>query len=390
MKHFHVVVEPFKLLNLLTLEGIQQVNEHGTVTFSGIIPPELEDEYISMALSGTWAKILEIDDKGTEKVYFQGIVTAIDILSEDELKTIFVTLKTGTYLMDTGVHTRSYQTPSMTYDTVLSSYTKDYPNSGLLMKKGLSLFEADVIYYLYRTKEIYRLGQQINFNDKPMYIYKIKTEYYQAELIHTYYIKSLNGFLEPKTFNANAIGVSFYSVITAVEKDIVQISINDDENKGGCGSRWFPYSTVYSTPDGTGWYCMPEIGDAVRIYIPMEDEAKAYVISSTHLTSSAGDERVNPDFKSIMNKQKKEVLFTPDSLIFTNNNGMSVEILDDEGIKIISDKSIVFESDEAIEMVSTQSTITVLSPEQVVFKQGDTTTQLQKNIAFNGAQVHLD
>jgi hypothetical protein len=466
MKHFYVVVEPFEILNLLTLNGVQEVNEHGTVTFSGIIEPELEEEYIKMSLSSTWAKVLEVDAQGDEKLYFHGVVTSIDISSEGNLKTIFVTLKTGTYLMDTAIHTRSYQTPSMTYDEVLSSYTKDYHKSDFLMKKGkgesinhlimqyretdwsftkrvsshlntviipecslegvkyffgikesgavdtiktstykmqkdateyhvkmqkgLSLFEADAIYYLYCTREIYRLGEQINFNDKPMYIYKIETKHNKGELLHTYYLKSLNGFLVAKTFNANAIGVSFYSVITSVEKDIVQISINDDENKVGCGSRWFPYSTVYSTSDGTGWYCMPEVGDAVRMYIPTEDEAKSYIISSTHLSSSSSDERVNPDFKSIMNKQKKEVLFKPDSLIFTNNNGMSIEILDNEGIKIISDKAIIFESDEAIEMTSTQSTVTVSSPQSITFNQGDTTTQLKKNIAFNGAQIHLD
>lgn len=47
---------------------------------------------------------------------------------------------------------------------------------------------------------------------------------------------------------------------------------------------------------------MPEIGDTVRFYVPNYDEPEAYVISSTHLQSSAPDERVNPDYKSIMNK----------------------------------------------------------------------------------------
>lgn len=59
---------------------------------------------------------------------------------------------------------------------------------------------------------------------------------------------------------------------------------------------------------------MPEINDRVRLYVPTEDEAQAYVISSTHLevkeenkNKDIGDNRrVNPDYKSIMNKQGKE------------------------------------------------------------------------------------
>lgn len=77
-----------------------------------------------------------------------------------------------------------------------------------------------------------------------------------------------------------------------MERDTVQVLIGCDENQAGCGTRVFPYATVYSTPDGTGWYCMPEIGDAVRLYFPCEKDADAYVASSVHLQSSAGDERI--------------------------------------------------------------------------------------------------
>ena len=61
---------------------------------------------------------------------------------------------------------------------------------------------------------------------------------------------------------------------------------------------------------------------------------------------------MNPDYKSFMNKQGKEVLLKPDSILITNNSGMSIELSDEEGISIISDKKIVFESEEAIELTS--------------------------------------
>ena len=59
--------------------------------------------------------------------------------------------------------------------------------------------------------------------------------------------------------------------ITATQKAVVQVSIDKDENEEA-GVRWLPYATVYSTPDGTGWYCMPEGGDSIRLYAPNEHD----------------------------------------------------------------------------------------------------------------------
>ena len=467
MTHYHLKIEPFEMLNEVKLTGIQQVNEHGVVNFSGIVPAEKEDEYTKKVLGSTSAKVYSVDlVGGGEELWFWGVVTEISISSEDGLKTLSATLHTGTYLMDVRLHTRSYQNPGMTYNEVLATYTDSYPTGSFIMKvgsgetinklimqyretdwtftrrlsthfksvlipdcltggvkyyfgikksspvatiqaktyemrknasdykikknQGVSLDEVDTINYIYQTKEIYRLGDCVEFNDKQMYVSRIETAFDRSDLTHTYFLKSLEGFQVPKEYNTQANGVSFRCNITAVEKDVVQVSIIEDENKEGCGVRWFPYSTVYSTPDGTGWFCMPEVDDEMRLYIPDEDEAGAYVISATHLTSAASDERCNPDFKSIMNKYHKEVLFTPDSLIFTNNNGMSVEILDEEGIKIISDKIIKIESDEAIHIASTESSITVTSPKSITFKQGDTVTHLEKNISFDGSKIHMD
>ena len=179
---------------------------------------------------------------------------------------------------------------------------------------------------------------------------------------------------------------------------MVQISIPEDENKASCGVRWFPYSTVYSTPDGTGWYSMPEIGDSVRVYMPTENEAEAYVISSTHLevkeetkNPDIGDNRrTNPDYKSIMNKQGKEVLFTPNTLLITNNKGMSIEIIDEEGIKIISDKDIIITSEEDITIASATKSINLIAPESINATQKDNTINLENNAYIKADKVKVN
>lgn len=249
---------------------------------------------------------------------------------------------------------------------------------------------ADTFFYVLNSREIYRLGDCVTLNGVPLRVYSIKTKMEGSELYHTYYLTSESGFETEEVFNENLIGLSLDAQVTSVERDTVQVLIGCDENQAGCGTRVFPYATVYSTPDGTGWYCMPEIGDAVRLYFPCEKDADAYVASSVHLQSSAGDERINPDFKSIMNKQKKEILFTPGSLLLTNNAGMSIELSDAEGIKIISDKAIVVQSQEAVDISSATSSLSISAPQRIIFQQGNTQMSLEEKLHFGGAQVRID
>ncbi len=473
MRENIIRIEPFEIVTLLSFNAKQETNQHGEVKFSAIIDESYEEQYLMYAANATWAKVIINDFEGKEDDFFIGVVTDLYIDSNEGVKKLFVTIKTGTYLMDVSMHTRTYQTPSMLYNDVFANFTSTYESSGIIsnieksetigslivqyretdwefakrlashfnmvllpeyqrvgikyfvginnieaktvintktysvrkdidefqykQRYKLGLSELDCLCYIFDSREIYTLGEQINFNEKKLNVFRIDTKFERGELIHTYYLKTKNGFKINKKFNINVIGLGFYAKIVDVQKDVVMVSVDEDENAGSSGVRWFPYSTVYSTPDGTGWYCMPEKGDSVRLYLPTIDEAEAYVISSTHMevdksqnTHNSASERANPDYKSIMNKQGKEVLFTPTSIIITNNKGMSVEILDEVGIKIVSDKTISIFSDEDIHIASTKSNITAIAENYILMKQGDQFTRIEDNIAHSGAQVHLD
>lgn len=53
-----------------------------------------------------------------------------------------------------------------------------------------------------------------------------------------------------------------------------------DDQLDANSNYWFPYSTIYASEDNTGWYCMPEIGDSIRIYFPSKKEEEGIAISS--------------------------------------------------------------------------------------------------------------
>lgn len=465
MRESILKISPFRMTNITMLSAQQQVNEHGTLVFSGLFPSAQEGVYLSQALQENLVVTVSVvDEDGTEENIFKGVLVDFEFELVNEVKRLTCKLKSCSYLMDRVPHIRSFQSPDTQYNTILDVIKSGYAENSYIMTKGQGISipnlilqynetdwefikrmashfntvvipdvkygkilytfgvpEAgkkhevktvlysiaknvgdllgtrntarlmdDTVFYVLKLREIFMLGEKVILNSWPLTVYSINTQLVGSELYHTYFLTTDDSITVPGQFNNNLIGLSLDASVTAVARDKVQVSIHRDENKENTGSRWFQYSTVYSTPDGTGWYCMPEVEDAVRLYFPCEQEEKAYVASSVHLESSAGNERVNPNFKSIMNKQKKEILFTPGSLIMTNNAGMSIELSDAEGIKIISDKAISIQSQTSVDISSVADTLRLSAPQAIVLQQGGTQMQMKEKMFLKGAQVRLD
>ena len=181
-------------------------------------------------------------------------------------------------------------------------------------------------------------------------------------------------------------GCAFDAVVTGVQRDRVQVKIAGDEWKAQDGKKWFLYSTVYSSPDGTGWYCMPEEGDSVRLYVPDREE-NSFVMSAVHRQTDAA--RQNPEYKSFKTKYGKEILFTPDSILMTNNQGMMVEMNDSEGIMITSDKDIVIAAKEDLTIASGSASLLIAADNVLQVRQGGTSMTLNKDISFTGGEFRI-
>lgn len=257
-------------------------------------------------------------------------------------------------------------------------------------KNGMSqISEADVMGYKIRTREVYYLGDYLNFLGGRYIVREVERKWTGGELDNYYTLETAAGLQEIIYYNKKIIGASLKGTVAAVQKDMVQITVNEDESGGWDGKKWFAYSTVFSSPDGTGWYCMPEQGDSVRLYFPNEKEDEAFVNSSVNEASSDSGARSNPDNKSIKNKQGKEILFMPNKLLITNNKGMYIEINDDEGIKVESDKNIVIKAKQSIGLVSDEQGVELAAPEQIVFEQGGTSLALSDDVVVQGGRVNM-
>ena len=243
------------------------------------------------------------------------------------------------------------------------------------------------ICYRVSSRECYSLGDYMIFHGEKCYIWKMETIWKGNELWHTYDLKKKEDLWVPQIYQNELIGLSLMGRVNAIEKEQVQICLEDDENHQS-GNCWFAFSTVYSSPDGTGWYCMPEKGDAVRLYFPTEKEENAFVSSAFHENTGAGL-RTKPEIKRWRNKEGKEICLTPEKILITNNCGMSVELSEQRGIKVKSNASVNIEASENIYISSSGASLEFAAANKIVFQQGNSTMELSDGIKLAGSTVKI-
>lgn len=240
-----------------------------------------------------------------------------------------------------------------------------------------------------RSREIFFAGDGVEFKGKPYVVTRLQRTWSRKELWSLYTLTEAKDIWQETYYNPRIIGASLKGKVSEVSRDTVRITVLEDENNNQTGSRWFAYATVYSSPDGTGWYCMPEKGDYVQLQFPGEDEKDAYVSSSVNEKPTDPEARSNADYKSIKNKDGKEIRMTPDTLVLTNNKGMTITIDDAVGITIESDKDITLNAAGGVSLVSEQSALEMQAAEQLKLQQGTTSIELAEQIALTGAQLNM-
>lgn len=449
MRNQIIQVTPFEFLNIIEYNSTLNLNEHGIVTVRGIIKSDKEKQYLQLIAEGVWTEISQYNEEGSTPMLFCGVAAEGKIKACGDVKELTLKVVTGSCLMDVEEHTRSFEDANITkkeivkyltnnyaegsvavnsrYDAQLGAYLCQYKETDWqfikriasscsayiipnYVNKGVKIFfglpnqaKSKVISdneyiikkangttcYNVKKREVYNLGEELYFQGHQVAVTRINSTMEGNEVYHNYELTEVKGIKSEQIRNEKLIGISLRATVVGVKAEKVQLEIQENEYRADA-KRWFSYATVYSSPDGTGWYCMPEPGDAVRLYFPSDMEDEAFVMNAVHMESSDSSERINPDYKSIMNKYGKEILITPSSLILTNNAGMTVELSDDKGVRVISDKQIEIKSEDAITLISTQGKIDMAAQNAITLQQGNTSMVLSEKLRLQGARVKME
>ncbi|CAH1202484.1 hypothetical protein PAECIP111893_01804 [Paenibacillus plantiphilus] len=264
---------------------------------------------------------------------------------------------------------------------------KDLKSYKLKSENGMGdLNEQNSISYEVTASAILNLGCPVKFQRRTLYVARAETVIENGVLTSHYVLKDKEGMNVPTIYPYALVGASLFGKILDVAKDQVKVKLHIDGESSG--SMWFAYSTVYSSPDGSGWYCMPEAGDEVRVYFPDKEEKHAFAASSVDTASSDPVKRSDPAVKSISTKYGKQIVFQPGSVEIIGSGKLLMRLTDDGGIEINSDKKIMLNAEDDIEITG-GAKVLIQGSEGIDLQQAGASLQIADQVTIGGSKVNI-
>jgi hypothetical protein len=246
------------------------------------------------------------------------------------------------------------------------------------------LNEADFIYYEVESEKQVNLGAEVSFNGSTLYVCEATSFLENAVLKHHYLIAPQKGLSQRTIYNDQIIGLSLEGRVIDVAKDNVKVHLDIDLEQKVDEAFWFPYSSVYTAEGNSGWYCMPELDDHVRIYFPGKKEEEGVAISSVRKDSgdSKNNKVGNPDIKYFRTKSGKELMFSPAEIVITGKDDqIFLKLNDKDGITIYSQKAVKVIAKQDLTMESEEAKVIIKA------KEGINITCDSSNLKMNQTSV---
>ncbi|MED1798054.1 HNH endonuclease [Brevibacillus porteri] len=240
---------------------------------------------------------------------------------------------------------------SYTVSKRLSPYMETTENG---YAAGMS--ENDFLTYEVESGQVLQLGDRVNYQGKELVVAGSTTRIDHALLIHTYQLMPEAGIRQNPIRNDDICGAALEGKIIDIQKDTVKIHLNIDPKQPKAEASWFPYATVYSAEGNSGFHCMPQMGDSVKLYFSTPDEEGAMAVSSVRKGGGSTAKTGNPGIKYWGTNFGKELMMGGKELVLTakesEEGNIFIKLHEEDGIEIHSMHPIVFSSEKDMEITS--------------------------------------
>ena len=209
--------------------------------------------------------------------------------------------------------------------------------------------------YLVRLNDkCLKLGECIKFKGSTLYVKALHMHMEQAVLNNDYELCTREGLDTSRSMNTKLVGREVTGIVEEVKRDNVKVHIIAEDGCGNGEACWFPYSTVYASSDDSGWYCMPEPEDKVRLRFPGGDEKNAYAVSavSEYVPENEKSDRMRDySVRYIRNRQGMEIMWSPNRVSISANGANLIDINQNGTLFLSSNSKITIhaEKDVAVE-----------------------------------------
>ena len=258
--------------------------------------------------------------------------------------------------------------------------------------------EKDFTYFDVETDMLLNIGDSISYQNKSLYVAQSTTVLKDGVVTNNYLLTPEKGMSQNMIFNTNVQGASVEGKVIEIKEDNLRLHLEIDKEQKTEEAFWFPYSTPYTTEGQTGWYCMPELDDRVKLYFPTDKEEEGVVINSIRRRIVGGDYTVDPEIKFFRTKFGKELMFSENEIMITGKDDKVLIRLigkegedGNEGIVIYSAKDILIKSDKELKIesgsnvfITANSSISMKVNDQNRIHIDSTTTTIKGKVKTNG------
>ncbi len=447
-----IVLNGYQIEHILTLEMRENINDHGHMHLTAVIPEELAEQYVYMTTPMMPITLSYQTDDNKMETLCRGIVTNIQVNCQGNTYYMDLTVKGKSYAMDIVERARSFQKTSMTVHQLIREVMSEYGDCDCIIQipdervkrlvvqyketdwdflkrfvshygavlipdmesEKLTLFvgipentesysinpyqynlvkkideylrikenrwedalETDFTVFQVWDYRIFRVGNEIIFNNAALRVQSVQRVLQDGVLKNQYDLRRKNGLRGLELHNDMIVGISLTGQVTKVSRDKVMVQLIID--KPGRAAYWFPYSTMSASPDGSGWYCMPEKGDQVRVYFPTDKEADAYAVSAVSgyepKPGDTEDLMANPDVKYLKTKADQVIQFAEEGIVLNSGNGQATILLGNNGqLAIYGNTDVSVTAKKTLSLIS-NGQLVVGATESVCLERGKNTS----------------
>ena len=234
---------------------------------------------------------------------------------------------------------------------------KDMASYYHLKANNRQVLAADFTRYQVSSHQLPQLFEMVKISGQLLTLFAYQLDFSGQEMEGDYWLQKAEGLLVTEHYPMRLIGVALMGKVAKVAGDKVLAVLEIDKEQRLEPVHWFPYSTISASPDGSGWYCMPEIGDEIRIYFPSKNEEEAIALSAASVYTPVGelDRMQDPNSRYLRTKPGQELALTPKHLRLSCGEGLSsITILTDGGILISAQKEIKVIGKESVTLRAEQ------------------------------------
>lgn len=157
---------------------------------------------------------------------------------------------------------------------------KDMDELAYWKEIGEEVTDADSIRYQIKLDNSVSLYSDITFRNRQLAAGEIEYRTIGSTVYEFVTLQSRQGILQKPIYPMQLVGTAFEGTVKEVQGENMKIHLRIDDDYSGDDCYWFPFSTPSASSDGSGWYCMPEVGDQVRVYFPSKKTGDVIAISA--------------------------------------------------------------------------------------------------------------